>query len=306
MPTLIQEKNKFYDLTTYQGYRLPMVSDTMFYCMFNNSKRKKYSAYLISQILNIPFEEVNDSLVFINNKLDLERIKDTKRCVDFLCKIGDEYIGIEMNNNPDIPSLERNISYAVDVFKRETSPGKNRYHFKKVIQININNFALEHTKKAIEHYKLRNEGGEVLTDKLEFIYVSLPIIKEKLYNKEKLTELERFLLIANEEEEELVKKLSKGCKIMKEYDSEARKVSSEEETLELYSYERKILAQKAEAIHIESEAARKEGREEGILEGKRENQIEVAKRMLKDNTSLSLIEKYTGLSLKELEQLKLH
>jgi len=56
-----------------------MVSDTMFYCMFNNSKRKKYAAYLISLVLNLPFKEVNDSLVYINNKVDLESVNDPKK-----------------------------------------------------------------------------------------------------------------------------------------------------------------------------------------------------------------------------------
>jgi len=101
--------------------------------MFNNSKRKKYAAYFISLVLNLPFKEVNDSLVYINNKVDLESVKDSKKCVDFLCKIEDDYIGIEMNNNPSMASLERNISYAAETYKREkTVLGKARYNLKKL------------------------------------------------------------------------------------------------------------------------------------------------------------------------------
>jgi len=273
-----------------------MVSDTMFHCMFNNSKRKKYAAYFISLVLNLPFKEVNDSLVYINNKVDLESVKDPKKCVDFLCKIDDEYIGIEMNNNPSMASLERNISYATETYKRETAPGKNRYNFKKVIQININNFSFDITKKVIESYQLRNEEGEELTDKMELICISLPMIKEKLYNKDKLTELERFLLVANEEDEKLVNELSEGCGIMKEYDKEAKKVSNEEEVLDLYSYERKILAEKAEAVDI--------GREEGKIEGKQESLLEVAKKMLQEKIDILTILKCTGLSEIEIEKLK--
>jgi len=122
------------------------------------------------------------------------------------------------------------------------------------------------------------------------------MIKEKLYNKDKLTELERFLLVANEEDEKLVNELSEGCGIMKEYDKEAKKVSNEEEVLDLYSYERKILAEKAEAVDI--------GREEGKIEGKQESLLEVAKKMLQEKIDILTILKCTGLSEIEIEKLK--
>lgn len=48
----------------------------------------------------------------------------------------------------------------------------------------------------------------------------------------------------------------------------------------------------------------KEAKEEGIKEGITERNIEIAKEMLKDNTNLELISKYTNLSIDEIEKLK--
>jgi len=234
-------------------------------------------------------------MIFINNQLDLESIKNPRKCVDFFCKINDDYIGIEMNNNPSMAKLERNISYALETYKRETAPGKNRYNFKKVIQININNFKFDITEEAVENYKIRSNKGKDFTNKIEIICISLSLIKEKLYNKDKLTELEKFLLVANEEDEGLVKNLSKGSEIMKEYEREAKKVSNEEEVLDLYSYERKILAEKAEAVDQGLEQGRQEGIKEGI--------IETAKKFLKEKVDISIISKCTGLSEKEIQEL---
>ena len=45
-------------------------------------------------------------------------------------------------------------------------------------------------------------------------------------------------------------------------------------------------------------------KEEAMEEGKRENAIETAKSMLKDNMSIKMISKYTGLSKQEIEALR--
>ena len=45
-------------------------------------------------------------------------------------------------------------------------------------------------------------------------------------------------------------------------------------------------------------------REEGFTKGKRENKIETAKKMLKDNMEIKIIEKYTGLTEKEIEEIR--
>ena len=41
-----------------KGERIPIVSDTMFHVMLNNSSRKQYSAYLIALVLNLDYEKV--------------------------------------------------------------------------------------------------------------------------------------------------------------------------------------------------------------------------------------------------------
>ena len=43
---------------------------------------------------------------------------------------------------------------------------------------------------------------------------------------------------------------------------------------------------------------------EGRLEGKKENTLETAKKMLDDNLSIDMVSKYTGLSEDEIKKLK--
>ena len=46
------------------------------------------------------------------------------------------------------------------------------------------------------------------------------------------------------------------------------------------------------------------GKEDGKIEGKKEEKIEIAKIMLQDTNNYELISKYTGLSIKEVEELQ--
>ena len=271
-----------------KGERIPIVSDTMFHVMLNNSSRKQYSAYLIALVLNLDYEKVYDSLIFVNNKLDREKYKDSGKTVDFVCRLNGKIIGIELNNNSSKASLERNISYAADLYKSKMVSGKE-YDYETVIQININNFTFEGNSKIKEEYSLRNEEGEKLTEKLKFIHIYLPNIRKKCYNKEKLNVLERLLLAFNEEEN--LSDITKGDRIMEEYVKESIKASQDEEVIGLYDKE----------LHLEKLrlSELKEAREKGIEQEK----IEIAKNMLSKNIDISVISECTGLAKEKIEEL---
>ena len=276
-----------------KGERIPIVSDTMFHVMLNNSSRKQYSAYLIALVLNLDYEKVYDSLIFVNNKLDREKYKDSGKTVDFVCRLNGKIIGIELNNNSSKASLERNISYAADLYKSKMVSGKE-YDYETVIQININNFTFEGNSKIKEEYSLRNEEGEKLTEKLKFIHIYLPNIRKKCYNKEKLNVLERLLLAFNEEEN--LSDITKGDRIMEEYVKDAKEASIKNEVIGLYDKE------------LEDEflkrATYQEGIEKGIEQGENKKSIEKAKALLQNNVDINIIVNSTGLSKDEIENLK--
>ncbi|MGM9878470.1 MAG: PD-(D/E)XK nuclease family transposase [Bacilli bacterium] len=120
------------------------------------NQEKNTLAYLIALVLKLDYKEVYDSLIFVNNKLDRQKYKDSGKTVDFVCRLGGKIIGIEMNNNSSKESLERNISYAADLFKSKME-SEHKYEYELVIQININNFTFEGNNKIMEEYSLRNE-----------------------------------------------------------------------------------------------------------------------------------------------------
>lgn len=52
------------------GYKIPIISDTMFETMINNSSRKKYAALIISSVLERDYDEIYNNIEYVKNKLD--------------------------------------------------------------------------------------------------------------------------------------------------------------------------------------------------------------------------------------------
>jgi len=275
-----------------EGEKISIVADSMFHAMLNNESRKKFSAYLISMILNASFDEIFNTLQFVNNKLDKDKSIEKNRTVDYLCKINGEYIGIEMNNIFSPTRLERNISYANDVYKKNMKTGIP-YDYNYIIQINLNNFTFDNN-KTMDEFELKNKDGESLTDKIKFIYIYLPNIRKKLYNKEELSELEKFILVMCEQNINLSKDLGKGNEIMEDFVDDAV-YASNDEVLDIYDAE--VIKQ------MEMQDMKRQGIEQGIETGERNKQLEIARNMLNDKMPIDIIMKYTNLTENEINNL---
>ena len=279
-----------------KGDIIPLVSNTMFETMLNNTKRKKYVAYLLSLILEDNFNDVLDGLEFVKESMDKENYYDSKKTVDLICKFKDKYYNIEMNNNnTEKERLERNISYLTKIYDGSMKIGNKKYIYNNCVQININNFNFRGNTKEIDKFYIQNDNLDKLTDKITFVYIYLPLIRKKYYNKGELTKLEKLMMIFNEEKTETVESLMKEAMVMEEYRRDATEASKEETIIGLYDkeLEDKMLQ---EAVN---DRLLQEGKEEGKIEGI----LSVAKEMLKRKVSISDISLYTGLSKKEIENI---
>lgn len=284
------KKNAYVKKEYTKGYKIPIISDTMFETMINNESRKKYAVLIIASVLKRDYDEIYDSIEYVKNKLDKQLDIEKGREVDFICKLKDEYIGIEMNNNYSKEAYERNISYAMGIYKSKEIRG-SRYSFNKVIQININNFTFENNNKEVEEYALRNQDGEYLTEKIKIINIYLPNIRKKYYNKEELNELDKVMLVLNEEDNNNLSKLYKGERVMEDYIKDAKRASINDDIVGLYDKE------------LHEELLRNTELYNAKQKGIRENKIETAKNMLKESISIDIISKVTGLTKEEIEKL---
>lgn len=282
---------------------LSSVSDVMFKTMFNNTKRKKYPSYLLSLILNKDYNEILNNIEFSKDNLDKDNYHLKGESVDLVCKVDDEYYNIEVNNNTTKEKLERNLDYLCRMYGQNTKVG-NEYCYNKCIQININNFNFEGNEKEIIEFEIKDMEGTLLTEKIKIIYIFLPLIRKKRYNIDKLSELEKFLLVMNEEKKEDIEKFTKGSVMMEEYRNEADEACRETNIVGLYNKEKEMEWLRKAELTGERKRGEEEGIQKGIKEGIEQNKLEIVKNMIKENIPEDTIIKVANITKEKLDEIK--
>ena len=269
-----------------EGKKISIISDVMFKTMFQNTSRLKYSCFLISNFIEVDYDDLLDNLVLVSNELDKDKVSSKAERCDYVANINGALINIEINNRSSRKVIERNIDYVVREYSSNIKSGED-YNYTQSIQINLNNFYYEGRDNIIEYYTLSDDSGVALTSKIIIVNVYLPLLRKKWYTlgTEGLNELEKYLLMIYEDDIEETKKLKGDLPIMKEYMSDAIDASHDKNIREIYDKE--LLVQEVY-------------KEEAVKETK----LEIARNMLKDNLPIETISKYTNLTIDEINSLK--
>ena len=192
------------------GEKLGATNDAMWKTMFNNENRKKYTCKLLSCILDISYDELFNNLHYGKEILDKEKYHSKGEMVDFVAIIDGVAVGIEVNCTE---KTERNIDYATRLYHRYVTIDNKRYEFTKTIQISLNNYSFKGREDITEEvFTLRNDKGDWLTDKLQFMYFYIPAIRNVWYNgdRNKLTEAEKCILAYVEKDISEARKIARG------------------------------------------------------------------------------------------------
>lgn len=137
---------------------------------------------------------------------------------------------------------------------------------------------------------------EIATKEVEMHFIEIPKFKKKNPNTNARIEQWLWLLAGEEKKIEMAEKKNEEIKKAVEELDEMSMDKAERERYEA------IL--KAEFNYNTSMYnMRQEGRQEGLNAGKKEKQIEIAKKLLKMNLDISKIQEATGLSLEKIKEL---
>lgn len=163
--------------------------------MFVNSNNVKYGVKLISYFVDVSYEGLLDRIRILNNEVDKDNVYSKGQRCDYVAQIDDTIVNIEVNCNSTILSLLKSLTYGYRWFTKNIRVG-SEYIFAQTIQINLNNFAFKNSEDVIEIFYIQNDKRDVIIDKLIFINISIPNLREKWYNKDinELSELERYIL----------------------------------------------------------------------------------------------------------------
>ena len=291
---MIKEKTKI----------IPLVSNTMFKEIFGREENKEMTAYLISEYFSLDYNFVLESIVHQNTVQSIDNIKDYSYDVDIILSLNNEVIiNIEMNKYfwPGIKN--RNLSYFSKIFSSQYEKGKGREQFresKKCIQINFNNYNYPKNREISINRFRDIETNEELTDKIEIHNVNLEVIKNRCYNKstEELSPLEEIVMCLKSNDVDDIEKIV--GENMKNILDKVMELSRDERLIGLYNTEE--LAE-AREYGMRMDGI-EEGMQKGIQKGIEQNQKQVVINMLKDNLDITLISKYTNLTIDEVLQMK--
>ena len=145
----------------------------------------------------------------------------------------------------------------------------------------------------------------ILTYKLEIHIIELPKIKEKESKKDKLLD---WLYFLENPESERIKEKMKENEELRQAKEKLIKISADEKMQRIADLRQKAIMDEkaiyAKGLDDGIERGKKE-RENGTEEknGKKDERIQIAKRMLKEKIDTKLIEKITGLTKDEIAKI---
>lgn len=310
-----------------------MIYDKVFKSVLQDKLSKEYLIDIISGITNIPKEEFEEEIVFKNTELKKENNKEKTKIADLIIELDKSVINLEMNKKLYLGLIDKNDRYIYKIKEGLTYQGQKEIEFKRIIQINFDNYKLFGEEKILKFEMMNKETGIVRSDyvktsNIEIYHVNLKKIKEMYYNKEKLSRLEKELLIMILDDEKSLKDIIKDEDSLKPVVDKIVTLSREEELQGIYIKEEQEEwikeMYKQEGLMEGREEGRKQGLEEGIKEGMKEGMKEGRKEGMKEGinegikegkqiTALNLlnlgvdidiIKNATGLTNEEINNLK--
>ena len=211
---------------------IPITNDGMFKAIFGREENIKFPCKLLSYIVDINYEELLKKLRFTKNETGKKKLLEKSYRNDLVVIVGDTTINIEMNNNSDQEIRDRNFEYLM----RLRNDKKSKM-YPPVIQININNFSYQDDEVVRRDYAVMSDDKVLLTNKIIVVDIYLSNIKKKSYNKDKLSEMERFLLIGIEEDRKKALEYVGGDILMKNLEETIEEVSLDDDLYEAYDKE---------------------------------------------------------------------
>ncbi len=257
---------------------------------------------LLLDFLNalLPEKDKLASLSFKNNEKIGQTEYDRKAVFDVYCENEKgEKIIIEMQKAKQNFFKERTVFYSTFPIQEQAEKDNWNFNLKAVYCIGILDFTFDdyetepEKSEVIHTIKLKNQNGKIFYDKLTFIYLEMPNFKktetELTHRIEKwlyfIKHLGDFESIPNIFKDEIFSKAFEKAEIAK-YNTE-----------ELHNYERSLKYYRDLKNVIDTSF------EEGLIEGKIEGLVEVAKNAKRRGMNSKDIAELTGLSEEEIENL---
>ena len=268
--------------------RYPPKMDIIFQAIFGEVGSENITKDFLEKILKRKIEKIS----LDKNPILRRELKDEKLGVlDIVTELdGKEKCNIEMQLIDKKNIIERMLYYWSKMYTKQIKAGDDYNKLEKTIVILIADFNIKGLEEVEYHstWKIIETNSVkklILTDKFELDIIELSKIKGRENEKDQL--LDWLIFLENPESERVVRKMEEN-ENLKEAVEKLDRISEDEKM-------QRIIELREKAIRDEH-AIYAKGVDDGI--------IKIAKNMLKENIDIEMIIKVTGLTKKEIENLR--
>lgn len=286
---------------------IPITFDYVFTNLFGTEESIRILERFLASYLKVSMQTIKGKVKILPRELPLENKRTASKQVDILLELEGRKINLELNNNCNEGIIERNLVYASNIHGRNMEYGKKSYNeIRSTLQINLNNRRMN--EELVDECYIRTKTGKIRGRKLRIDYLDLEKGREMCYSGDK-EELAKWCVIltttSKEAFERVLGEIDMEEEVKEELSEKVEKYSRDEDVVALYSAYTREELERNTMLEDAIEVGLKRGRETGIEEGIKQSKMEITKNLLKQNISIEVIKKVTGLTEKEIKKISL-
>ena len=288
------------------GYSIK--NDVIFKELFSKIGNECFLHEFLENILNI---KINKLKIVKDAALTREIVSGKYGILDIKVTVNDDtLINIEMQNIDNRNMIKRMMYYSSKLISSQLFSGDDYSKLKNVISIAILNYNLSEI--SLQNYLnesiivSKNNRFNKITDMQRLIIIELPKFRKSTISLD--NKIEQWLLFLDGTDERRIKEVMERNTLIKKAHQESCYLTGRERKRRLAElrekYELDLNSLKAYARDEGIQEGLIEGVQKGIEKGTKKEKITTAKMMLKENLSVSLISKITGLDINKINSLK--
>ena len=226
-------------------------------------------------------------------------IKDKR--VDAIVHTGNKKIEIEINSQNKDYLHTRSTAYICNIYQSNANVGDTYNEDTDIIQVNLT-WGLGRNNDEMKIYKIMNEKGELYVKNFIIYEINMDYYDKIWYSKnEEEIKKNQYMIMLDLDKKEL-ENMPKD-KIVDKYITNVTIVNDDPEFQKYMSEEEDKRKIQNSLLSEAKENGYTSGINDGISKGENKKSIEIAKNMLKKNTSIEDISDITGLSIEEINKL---
>jgi len=266
-------------------------ADGMFKAIFGDEQDKE----LLEKLLEVTLDEKVKVEKILNPGILKTNVRSKDKTLDLLVRGSDDTLyNIEVNMSYYKHLNRRNAAFVFSKYSEDLKISDSYTNMNKIIQINLTS-ELSEESELINEYKLIDENTKKeYIDNFVIYEFNLDKLKEVCYNRDEFEKYKILVSLICDDVE--LHNICRGDKLLEKLERKVISMNKDPEFIEFMSEEEEMEKLQNTLMGY--------AKEEGLEQGSKEKEVEIAKNMLKDNVDINTIVKYTSLSKEEIENLK--